>query len=234
VSVIEDPSSAQLPPRLAALAAMAAVVADAPWALDDGHLEALRAVGLDDAAVAQAVGLAAAFSHLVRVAEATRVDLDYESLLPRLKIDADREAPPRPPRQAWPKVRVRVALAPAPAWMAPLQALRAQVFEASAALPAQDRALLARTAAFELCDGASLEELGGPSAHRTERDRALSTFATKLTRTPWRMTEDDLAPLRSLGLADDRDLFHAIAVVGYENVASRLRLALGWPVASGG
>ncbi len=51
-------------------------------------------------------------------------------------------------------------------------------------------------------------------------------FATKLTRTPGKMDERDVAALRSAGLSDT-DILHVTEVVGYYAYANRLADALG-------
>jgi alkylhydroperoxidase family enzyme len=60
----------------------------------------------------------------------------------------------------------------------------------------------------------------------TPREATLAAFADKLTLTPWRMDEADLAPLRREGL-DDRGVLWAVATVAFQNLLSRVRLALG-------
>ncbi len=60
------------------------------------------------------------------------------------------------------------------------------------------------------------------------RDRALCEFAEKLTRTPGRMSEGDLAPLKEAGL-DDADILDLTQVVGYFNYINRVADALGVP-----
>ena len=57
------------------------------------------------------------------------------------------------------------------------------------------------------------------SAPITPRQRALLDYADKLTREPWAMTEDDLAPLRAVGLNDRGilDLNQAVAYFAYVN-----------------
>ncbi len=52
-------------------------------------------------------------------------------------------------------------------------------------------------------------------------DRALCSYAEKLTRTPGAMTESDLLPLRAAGL-DDGAIHHAIQVIGYFNYINRV------------
>ena len=64
------------------------------------------------------------------------------------------------------------------------------------------------------------------AADLSERERALLDYSAKLTRTPGRMTESDLAPLRRVGLAD-RDLLDANLVVAYFAYVNRIADGLG-------
>ncbi len=59
-----------------------------------------------------------------------------------------------------------------------------------------------------------------------DRTRVLVTYALKLTREPARMSEADLAPLRTAGLSD-RGIHDAAAIVGYFNFVNRLAEGLG-------
>ena len=60
----------------------------------------------------------------------------------------------------------------------------------------------------------------------TPRERALCAFAEKLTRTPGRMTPEDLDTLREVGL-DEPAILDAVHVVGYFNHINRVADALG-------
>lgn len=51
-------------------------------------------------------------------------------------------------------------------------------------------------------------------------------YAVKLTRTPAGMSQNDLVPLRELGL-DDEALHDLAAIVGYFNFVNRMALGLG-------
>lgn len=55
---------------------------------------------------------------------------------------------------------------------------------------------------------------------------ALCTYAEKLTRLPSAVTEEDLDPLRRLGL-DDRAIVDANQVVAYFNYVNRVAEGLG-------
>jgi uncharacterized peroxidase-related enzyme len=67
-----------------------------------------------------------------------------------------------------------------------------------------------------------------------ERMAALCRYALKLTIEPWAMSEEDLAPLRALGLSD-RDIVDANQVASYFNYVNRVADGLGveleesWP-----
>ena len=60
----------------------------------------------------------------------------------------------------------------------------------------------------------------------TPRERALLTYAEKLTRTPAAITRDDIAPLRAAGL-DDRGIHDACAIVAYFAFVNRIADGLG-------
>jgi uncharacterized peroxidase-related enzyme len=64
------------------------------------------------------------------------------------------------------------------------------------------------------------------SAPLSDRERALLDYAAKLTRTPGRMVESDLAPLRAAGLSDG-DILDAALVVGYFAYVNRIADGLG-------
>jgi alkylhydroperoxidase family enzyme len=66
----------------------------------------------------------------------------------------------------------------------------------------------------------------------SERDRALCTVAEKLSGTPTRMTEDDWAPLRALGLGDEGCL-EVAHIVGIFNYLTRLADGLGLQLDAG-
>jgi uncharacterized peroxidase-related enzyme len=67
-----------------------------------------------------------------------------------------------------------------------------------------------------------------------ERMRVLCAYALKLTVRPWEMRQEDLGPLRTLGMSD-RDIVDANQVVAYFNYVNRVADGLGvelepyWP-----
>ena len=73
-----------------------------------------------------------------------------------------------------------------------------------------------------------MEALGAAPEHAPlpERTRVLVTYALKLTREPARMSEADLAPLRTAGVSD-RGIHDTAAIVGYFNFVNRLAEGLG-------
>ncbi len=223
---MRDPSAAALAPRQRALAGLATLLTEAPWTVTGEDLARVRAAGVSEEGVVQAVTIAALFNHLTRVADATGVEPDYVSPLPRLQVDPHREPVPRPERARWPSPPTgRLSLALRPATKAALERWGDAMRTSTEALPARARAVLGRATAWHLCDEAGLAAWDD-ARPGTEREATLAAFAETLTLTPWRMGEASLAPLRRLGF-EDRDLLHAIALVGFQNVASRLRLALG-------
>lgn len=58
------------------------------------------------------------------------------------------------------------------------------------------------------------------------RETAILGYARKLTRTPGRMTEDDLVPLRRAGL-DDRAIHDLCGVTAYFAFVNRIADGLG-------
>ncbi len=64
------------------------------------------------------------------------------------------------------------------------------------------------------------------TAPLSEVDRALCTFAAKLTHTPAHMTPADLDTLRAVGL-DDPAIHDATQVIAYFNYINRVADALG-------
>ena len=59
-----------------------------------------------------------------------------------------------------------------------------------------------------------------------QRERALLDYATKLTQTPGKMAESDLATLRSAGLSD-RDVLDACLAIAYFAYVNRIADGLG-------
>lgn len=209
-------------PRERALAGLATLMTEAPWLVTVDDLARLRATGVSDEGLEQALTIAGFFNYVTRVADATGIEPDYPSPLPRLSVDAAREPLPRPDRARWPAT----ARAPVPALplregtRAALDRWRAYAMERDAPLSRREREVLARVVAELLCDSGACDVLGEADP-RTPREHALAAYATALTLTPWRMGAADLAPLRALGL-EDRALLDAISLIALQNDLSRI------------
>jgi uncharacterized peroxidase-related enzyme len=63
-------------------------------------------------------------------------------------------------------------------------------------------------------------------ADLTARERAMCDYAKKLSLTPGVMREEDLEPLRAVGLSD-RDIHNAVQVISYFNYINRIADGLG-------
>ncbi|MDC3960589.1 hypothetical protein KEG38_53220 [Polyangium jinanense] len=221
-------------PRQRALAGFAVVMTEAPWSIDAADLDHLRAVGLSEDGVEQAICVAAFFNYYTRVADGTGITFDYESPLPRLTIDPTREALPRPPPSDWnPAVDgSRVPVFPRRAFaQGLLEEWHAYHFERDVLLSRHERRLLARAAAVELCDAGAVARYEDAVA-RDPRERALAAYATKLTRTPWAASAADAAALHAHGL-DDPAILAAITLVAHQNTFSRMHHGLAALATSG-
>lgn len=214
----------QLPERAAALARYAATLTAQPWTLTPDFAAELSAQGLDAAGIEAATGVIVVFNYLTRVADASGIEFDYTSPLPRFQPQHDRRAMPRPDRGSWPVVEPELRTFPrfptlAKAW----QRWQEYVFDSDRPLTRRERLVLALAAAVECCDRWRADTLADFEP-RDERERRLASFAGKLSREPWRMLPADLEALRALGYAEPA-LLHAIAVAALQNAQSRLALA---------
>lgn len=204
------------------LVRLSRILTDTPWLLDASHVRACLDAGLSTAEVLVALHLAAFFNHLTRVADATGIEADYDSPLPRLAPERARTAPNRPDPHAW--------AAPMP-WsslpdLGPGDARsawdrwRAYRLTGSASLDEACRRALAGVAAEGCCDAADR----CPDVPAV-LPRSVRKFAEKLTLTPWAMGPDDVEVLRGDG-GDDAAIMQVIAVVAGQNADSRLRSGL--------
>lgn len=64
------------------------------------------------------------------------------------------------------------------------------------------------------------------SVELPQQERAMLTYAEKLTSMPWSVTEDDLAELRAVGFSDE-NIVDIVLVTAYRNFINRVHLALG-------
>jgi len=76
--VREDPKTAELTPRERAIVAYVERMTRAPGELREADMDMLRAVGLDERGVLQAVAIAGFFNYVNRVADALGVGRDAE------------------------------------------------------------------------------------------------------------------------------------------------------------
>lgn len=221
-------------PRERALGGFAVVMTEAPWSIDAADLDRLRAVGLTEDGIEQAICVAAFFNYYTRVADGTGIEFDYDSPLPRLTIDHTREALPRPPPSDWnPAVDgSRVPVFPSRAFAhGLLEEWHAYHFERDVPLSRRDRRLLARAAAAELCDAGAVARYED-AVPRDPREHALAAYAAKLTRTPWAASAADADVLRAHGL-DDPAILAAITLVAHQNTFSRMHHGLAALATSG-
>lgn len=63
-------------------------------------------------------------------------------------------------------------------------------------------------------------------ANLTDRERAMCDYAKKLSLTPGAMREQDLEPLRAVGLSDP-EIHDAVQVIAYFNYINRIADGLG-------
>ncbi|GAB1510958.1 hypothetical protein JCM33774_30000 [Actinophytocola sp. KF-1] len=163
------------------------------------------------------------FNYLTRVADASGIEFDYASPLPVFEPERDRDPAPRPDRASWPVIAAEYRTLPAyPATSEAWRRWHEYVFDSGEPLNRRDRRVLARAAAEETCDLARADELAG-YAPRDDREELLTAFASKLSRSPWRMRPADLQGLRDLGYPEPA-LLHAISVVALQNAESRLAM----------
>jgi alkylhydroperoxidase family enzyme len=214
-------------PREQALAALGVALTHAPWALEPATFANLAAAGVSREGVEQAITVAAFFNYFTRVADGTGIEFDYESPLPRIAVDRAREPVERPERSAWPAGvdgSTLPVLPHRPRTQAAIERWRAYALDRDEPLSRRDRLVLARAAAEELCDAGAVARWDN-ARPRDAREQALADYAAKLTRAPWQVGAEDLAPLRARGL-DDPALLCAIALVAQQNAVSRLHHAL--------
>ncbi|MFT3836987.1 MAG: hypothetical protein QM723_08320 [Myxococcaceae bacterium] len=202
------------------------MLAEAPWTIERSDLEALARAGMSEPSILHAVVLASYFNYLNRVADAVDIEFDYDSPLPKMRVDRSREPLPLPEPAAWPQrpAPLAMTLAQRPNTHAPFRQWEQYVLEREAPLSRRDRRVLARAVAASLADrrGHLRFEDAAPT---NAREQLLARFGELLTRAPWRLSDAVLAELRSLGL-DDLGLLDAISVASFQNTASRLSLVL--------
>ncbi len=213
--------------RELALAGLARVLTEIPWAVTGEDIARLRDAGISEEGIEQAILVTAFFNYFPRVADGTGIEFDYESPLPRIAVDPLREALPRIPDSEWnPAVdgSTLPKFAREPRTETLLEPWHVYHFHREAPLPRQTRRLIARTVTEHLCDSAALGRWKDvlPS---NDTEKQLADFATKLTRSPWAMSAGDVDALRAVGLSDNA-ILDAITLIAHQNAISRMHHAL--------
>ena len=221
LAVITTPHSVPTrSPRLRALADIATLVTEAPWALSSVHRDRAHAAGLDDDAILQAILIAVFLGHCNRVVDAVGMGLDYTvEIKPPI---ADPTVPPFALAPAPFATRAAIDVARRPAAAAALVAWRSYMFDRDAPLTRRQRTVIARWVARWLGDATI-----SPPDDLTINplDDALRELAETITLAPWRLTDASFAKLRAAGL-DDAALFDAVAVASTTGLFSRITVAL--------
>lgn len=217
-------------PRLRAIADLACVATEAPWALSRAHHERARAAGLSDDEVLHALALTALFGHLNRIADAVDVPLDYR--VRREPPPTERAVPPFLAAPAPVDGAPVLDLARRPATAAALDAWMAYAARPSPALDAAPRAMIAAHvrrllgAATDAATAADADAAAVPApTPRAGAERALLALAELITLAPWKLDAAAYAPLRAAGL-DDRGIFDACAVASAAGVRARIDVAV--------
>lgn len=207
----------------AALVRLSRTLTMTPWLLGRTHVRACLDSGLGARAVLIAVHLSAFFNYLTRMADATGIEVDYDSPLPKLAPDRARRPATRPNARDWPTATSReLAVDQLPDASKAWTAWRTYRLRGSASLPEAERIMVAHVSAVECCDAADLRVRTMPHDRRSV---LLQNFARKLSRAPWQMDSWDVELLRADGL-QDVDLLSVISVVAGQNADSRLRFGL--------
>lgn len=194
-------------------------------------MDELAAQGLDANQLETATAIVGVFNYLTRVADASGIEFDYTSPLPRFQPERERRASGRPGVQSWPVIGPEFRTFPRlPAFAQAWQRWHEYVFDSDEPLARRERMVLALAAARECCDRWRADELAAYEP-ADDRERLLAGFARRLSREPWRMRPADLESLRRAGYPEPA-LLHAIAVVALQNAESRV--AMGRAASSGG
>ena len=203
------------------LARLAVLVTERPWALSGDDLAEARAAGFTDPAILHAVLQSCLFGHFNRIADAVGVDLDYPN-----RFGAPHVEPATPP-YLWPD-RVPDQAAPRPialdVWPAVVElagAWEQYALEREAPLTRRQRTVVASAVAARLGDSTR-----APVTPSSDLEAALVDLADIVTLAPWRLEPGAYARIRDLGLADDADVFDAVATASTVGVTSRIRVSL--------
>lgn len=207
--------------RLRAIAALAVSVAEAPWKLSRGKLDASHKAGLSDEDILHVITLASYFGHLNRIADAVQGPLDYP--VKHMPPPADPAAPAWPTAPALIVGRPAIDVARRPATATAFTEWRHYIFYShDTPLTRRQRTFIARWVATWLGDGG----ISSPTDLTINPlDDALRTVAEVVTLAPWRLGEATFAPLRAVGF-DDAGIFDVCATASSAGVFSRYEVAL--------
>jgi alkylhydroperoxidase family enzyme len=204
-----------------ALARLTVDVTERPWALTGADLAAARAGGLDAGAILHAILQASLFGHFNRIADAVGVDADYPDSFGAPHLEPATPAYLCPGSAPDPDAVRPIELGARAGAADLLAAWRAHALDRDLPLTRRHRALIAHIVAVRLGD-LSVKE----AAPDTLLDHALADLADVVTLAPWRLGPAAFAPLRALGLADDAEVFDAVATASSCTVFSRIAVTL--------
>lgn len=200
---------------------LAVTVTERPWALSGADLTAARDAGLSDASILHAVLQSSLFGHFNRIADAVGVDLDYPNAFNAPRIEPATPPYLRPSTPPDPDAPKPIDLASWPAALELANAWEQYALEREAPLARRHREVVAAAVAERLGDATR------PSvAPETDLERALVDLSDVVTLAPWRLGTPAYAAIRGLGLADDADVFDAVATASSVGVFSRIRVTL--------
>jgi hypothetical protein len=208
-------------PAIRALVAFTIAVTEHPSSMSGRDRAEMRAAGFADTAILHAVLQAANFGHLNRLADAVDVPADYPD-----HFGAPHVVPATPPflppgEAPDPSADKPLRLADRDGAVDLYSAWRAHALDRDGALDRRRRAVIARAVAVRLGDRSV------PDAHLVdELDHALFELAELVTLAPWRLGPDAYSRVRRLGLADDADVFDAVATASSCTVFSRIETVL--------
>lgn len=203
-------------PVTRAITALTAKITEQPWSITSRDLPR----ELDDASILHVVLQCANFCHLNRIADAVGVAADYpdrfgaphvEPATPSYLLPFDPPAPAQGP--------ITFELRPGVAEV--YGAWQAYALDRDGFLDRRRRAVIARAVADRLGDR---RELGSDPVD--ELDRALVELAELTTLAPWKLGAAAYQRVRALGLADDAQVFDAVATASSCQVFSRIAVTL--------
>lgn len=207
-------------PMVRSIVALTIAITERPWSLTRADLDAPRAAGLDDASILHVLLQASNFGHLNRIADAVDVAADYPD-----RFRAPHVEPATPPYlrpiDPPPATSGAIHLELRPGVGEIYGAWQTYALGRDTSLDTRRRAVIARAVADRLGD--TREHAGTPT---DELDHALVELAEVVTLAPWRLGPAAYQRVRTLGLADDAQVFDAVATASSCTVFSRIATVL--------